>query len=156
MSWLRDFLFTVALAAWTGSGLFFTFVATPAVFARFERAMAGEVVGSMFPGYFRLAVAAALVWAVASWARAGAGRPAAGWMLALAAVALACNLVGAWVLQPRIHELRLQLHPPGGQAPADEALTRAFGRLHGLSMGLNLLSVAAAVAAWAVLAAKGL
>ena len=158
MAWVRDFVYLVAVAAWTGAGLHFTFVATPAVFARFERTVAGDVVGALFPGYYRLAVASALLMAVAAAARWAAGRPAAAAALALALVVLAVNGVGALVLQPRIHELRLELREAAATMPQVQlqAMQQSFGRLHGLSMGLNLLAWLAGLGIWAIAAARGL
>lgn len=158
--------------------MYFSFLATPAIFGRFERPFAGDVVGALFPGYYRLALVSAVALMAAAVARLTAGRPAAALALGLAVAMLAANAVGALVLQPRIHELRLQLRaaepagpapeaPAAERAPAPEAqppegrvppaeLQQVFARLHGLSMALNLLSFLAAVATWATLAARGL
>ena len=155
MGWVRDFVYLMALATWTGASLYFSFVATPAIFGRFERPVAGDVVGTLFPGYYRLALVSATAMAAAAAARVTAGRPAAALALMLAVAVLVANAVGALALQPRIHELRLQLRAPGDHAPAPE-VQQAFGRLHGLSMALNLLAFLAAVASWVTLAARGM
>ncbi|MEW6048819.1 MAG: DUF4149 domain-containing protein [Bacillota bacterium] len=152
MAALRDFVYLVALAWWTGTALYFGGSATPAIFARFPRAQAGQIVETIFPGYYRTAVVSALVLlAVGLW-RVAAGRPRAGLALALIVVMLALGLVGAFVLQPRIHALRMQAAQAGPDAP----LPPQFGRLHGLSVVASGLSVLAALALWGVAAASGL
>ncbi len=45
-------LYLLSLALLTGGNVLYTYLATPAVFRTFERALAGEVVASMMPGYF--------------------------------------------------------------------------------------------------------
>lgn len=160
VAWVRDFVYLLALATWTGGSLYFSFLATPAIFGRFERPVAGDVVGALFPGYYRLALVSGVALAAAAAARLVAGRPAAALALVLAVAVLVANAVGALVLQPRIHDLRLQLRAAGAGAggadvPAPE-LQQLFGRLHGLSMALNLVSFLAAVAAWVTVAARGL
>lgn len=152
MSALRDLLYLLALAWWTGTALYFGGSAAPSIFARFSRTEAGRIVEVLFPGYYRTAVATgvALV-ALALW-RLGAGRPRAGLALALAAVVLAMALVGALVLQPRIHALRVQAGELGPERP----LPPAFGTLHGLSVLASGISLLAALALWAIAATSGL
>ena len=152
MATLRDFVYLVALAWWTGTALYFGGSATPAIFARFPRPQAGQIVETIFPGYYRTAVATALVLlAVGLW-RVAAGRPRAGVALALVVVMLAMGLLGAFVLQPRIHALRVQAAQAGPDAP----LPPEFGRLHGLSVVASGLSLLSALALWGIVAASGL
>ncbi len=149
---LRDLLYLVALAWWTGTAAYFGGSATPSVFARFGRTEAGQIVEVLFPGYYRTALATAtLLVTVGAW-RLAAGRPRAGLALALAVVMLAMALVGALVLQPRIHALRVQAAEAGPARP----LPPAFGILHGLSVVASGVSVLAALASWAIIASAGL
>lgn len=152
MATLRDFVYLLALAWWTGTALYFGGSATPAIFARFPRHQAGQIVETIFPGYYRTAVATALVLlAVGLW-RVAAERPRAGVALALVVVMLAMGLLGAFVLQPRIHALRVQAAQAGPDAP----LPPEFGRLHGLSVAASGLSLLSALALWGIVAASGL
>lgn len=152
MAALRDFVYLVALAWWTGMALYFGGSATPAIFARFPRPQAGQIVETLFPGYYRTAVATALVLLVVGLWRLAAGRTRAGLALALIVVMLALGLVGAFVLQPRIHALRLQAAQAGPDAP----LPPEFGRLHGLSAAASGLSLLSALVLWWIVATSGL
>lgn len=148
---LRDLLYLVALAWWTGTAAYFGGSATPSVFAHFARTEAGQIVEVLFPGYYRTALATgAVLVAMGAW-RLAAGRPRARLALALAVVMLAMALVGA-LLQPRIHALRVQ----AAEAGPDRPLPPAFGLLHGLSVVASGVSVLAALASWAIIATAGL
>ncbi|WP_324715510.1 DUF4149 domain-containing protein [Carboxydochorda subterranea] len=152
MAAIRDFLYLVALAWWTGTALYFGGSATPAIFARFPRPQAGQVVEVIFPGYYRTAVATAVALAVlASW-RLAARRPRATMALVLVLAMLALDLVGALLLQPRIHALRAQAGEAEGGAP----LPPEFGRLHALSVAASALSLLMALGLWALVAWAGL
>ena len=46
-------IYRLALAFWVGGAALFTFVLTPTLFKGLDRDMAGNIVGLLFPGYFR-------------------------------------------------------------------------------------------------------
>lgn len=50
-------IYRLALALWVGGMSLFTFVVTPVIFQSRERAAAGEIVGAIFPYYFRYCLA---------------------------------------------------------------------------------------------------
>ncbi len=152
MTALRELVYLIALAWWTGTALYFGGSATPSIFARFPRGQAGQIVEVMFPGYYRTAVGTALVLVAVGLWRVAAGRPRAALALALIVVMLVFDLAGAFVLQPRIHALRVQAAQAGPEAP----LPPEFGRLHGLSVGASAISLLSALALWGLAAFSGL
>lgn len=128
-AWLN--FHTVALLCLSlalGAGVFFTFAATPVLFRRLGREQAGDVVGLLFPGYFRLLAGLNAVAALLLYYRAEG--------LALGLLALAF-LFQDLVLRPAIER-----HRPGRRA-GELAATRAFRRLHAASAVLNLVALAA-------------
>lgn len=138
-------IFRLAVALWTGGMALFTFVVTPAIFRSRGREAAGEVVGAIFPHYFRYCLAAvgiALAARLVSGSAFAGARQIAGTVLVV--LALALSGYHAFALAPRIGEVKAQVasvESPAAEHPA----RREFSRLHGISMGINLAVLAAGV-----------
>jgi len=118
-----------------GAMAFFTAVVAPAAFRVLAADQAGLLVRRLFPIYY-------LIMAVAAAAAAmliGFDSPAAGRILALVAALFMAKRV---LLLPRMERHR------AGREAGDAGATRAFRRLHGLSMVLNLVAGAAVLAAF--------
>jgi hypothetical protein len=115
---------------WLGVMIFFTFGVTTVIFRTLQIAEAREFLAVIFPTYFlanHIAFSLALL-ALAFCAKLGARRC----ILALGILAL------AWVAGPVLNEFWL--------TPTMRSLRVAgemadFGRMHGISMGLNMLSI---------------
>jgi hypothetical protein len=139
-------LYPVVLALLVGGNVLFTFLATPAIFAHFERHAAGEVVAVMMPYYFRydlvLVVAAALLFALAAGARDARSFKLSATLLG---VALVTAVAVVFWLYPAIVEVRARVPSFAADAPLTEARL-AFRRLHGVSSALNVLLLAAGTA----------
>ncbi|GAB6877131.1 DUF4149 domain-containing protein [Thermaerobacter litoralis] len=125
-------LYVLLMAAWFGIMGYYTGILTPTLTRAFPEDF-GTIVAALFPGYFRLGEILALAAVVAALVesrgrRAGTGRggaPGAGGRLAVGLAALALVVVNREVVLPMAHAARG---------------TGSFGALHGLSMGLNLLT----------------
>lgn len=132
-------LYPLVLALLVGGNVLYTFLATPAVFAHFERDLAGSVVAAMMPSYFRygaaLAVLAAALFALSAGAREGRAFKASAVLLA---ASVATALAVAFWLYPAMLEVRGQVASFAADAPMT-APRAAFRRLHGVSSALNLL-----------------
>jgi hypothetical protein len=125
-------LITGAIA---GAMVFFTAVVAPTAFRVLAADQAGLLVRHLFPIYYlAMAVAAALAAMLI-----GFDSPAAGRVLALVAALFMAKRV---LLLPRMERRR------AGRERGDAAATRAFRRLHGLSMVLNLAAGGAVLAAF--------
>jgi len=128
-------LYGLVMAVWVGVMGYFGAVLTPTLFRVFPEQF-GEIVAALFPTYFRLgevlAGAAALLalaeWLVARRSPAGGG---ARWRLIVAVAALAIAVYNREILLPQAHAVRG---------------TEVFGRLHGLSLALNLADAVLAIA----------
>jgi hypothetical protein len=124
----------------------------------------GVAVGNVFPLYYALQLACAVVALATAWglARTGQGRWH-GWRLSLCALALAAVLLGGW-LERVVHDLREPRNDLTdavllAQAPSEEQIAQMraartdFGRWHGYSLVQNFVTLAL-VAAITVLAAQ--
>ena len=119
-----DAIGLVAAATLFGSMVFFSCVMAPLIFTQLEAATAGRFVRAVFPWYYLLTGATALVaaaaLAVSRWPEAA--------LLALVAF-------GSWLsrqrLMPRIN------HHRDAMLSGDREAGRRFGRLHRLSVAIN-------------------
>ncbi|HEY8450035.1 MAG TPA: DUF4149 domain-containing protein [Bacillota bacterium] len=123
----------VLLAAWLGAFVHYSLLVTPVLFERFPD-RAGDLVAALFPGYFRFGIVlgglAALLagwhWLATGWSRQRADT----WRLVWALVVVVALAANAYVVEPLVAA----------------AGPETFGRLHGLSMLLNLVAGVAALA----------
>jgi uncharacterized membrane protein len=136
------FLYTLSLALWTGGMALFTFIVTPAIFRSYNRDMAGEIVGKLFPGFFLfcLAVSAAalvLVFLIGADPSTRAYRAT----LILLVAALLANTYITYKLHPDAVKVKQQVASFERGAP-DTLMRKEFRRLHAISAVLNLLVLA--------------
>lgn len=125
-------LYVLLMAAWFGIMGYYTGILTPTLTRAFP-ADFGTIVAALFPGYFRMGEVLAFAATLAALMeyrgyRAGAARnsaPGAGWRLAIGLAALALVAANRELVLPAAHAARG---------------TEAFGAVHGISMGINLLT----------------
>ena len=72
MMYLLTICYNLAVSCWLGGATLFTFLLTPMLFAGYSRDLAGNIVGLLFPGYFRWGLACGAV-ALLAGSRFGAG-----------------------------------------------------------------------------------
>jgi hypothetical protein len=132
-------LYPLVLALLVGGNALYTFLATPVLFAQFERDLAGRVVAAMMPYYFRYDLALILIAGILFRVAAGRreGRDYWGSVALLSTGAVIALAVVFW-LYPAMVEVRAQVASFAADAPMTGARL-AFRRLHGLSSALNLL-----------------
>jgi uncharacterized membrane protein len=134
-------VYRLAIALWLGGMAVFTFVMTPIVFRAYGRDAAGAIVGTMMPAYFRYCVA---LLAVALGARLLCGEAGPGVRrvvgTALLATALFVSALHAFVLLPQIESVKKTV-ASFETTPKEDPARKAFSRLHGVSMALNLLLI---------------
>jgi hypothetical protein len=135
MPMLLSVLALYATAILLGAMLFFSFAMTPTLFAKLEPEQAARSVRVLFPVYYLVILICGAVGAVALALQA---EPLPAALLAL--VAGTALLVRQFVI-PRLDALR------AAKTAGEAAATRQFRRLHGLSMAVNLVQIAAVAAA---------
>jgi hypothetical protein len=131
------------LCAWIGAAALVAAVVAPAAFSVLpSRTLAGALVGRVLPVLFWSGVFVGLASVALTWSLPHrTGRTAAALV-----VALACA-VAQLVVSPRIERIRAALGGPIDALAAGDTRRIAFGRLHGVSVGLLGLAALAAVVA---------
>tara|TARA_A100001037_G_scaffold56671_1_gene48976 strand:- start:17520 stop:17951 length:432 start_codon:yes stop_codon:yes gene_type:complete len=122
----------IAVASLFGSMLFFSCVVAPLVFVELDAATAGRLIRRLFPWYYAVVGALALIGAACF----AAGRPADALVMTLV---LSGAVLSRQVLMPRINRHRDRML--GGDATAETP----FERLHRLSVWINGAQLLAAL-----------
>ena len=134
-------------AVWVGSVFFFTFAAAPAFFsdemaAILPRSHAGAAAQVVVYRYFLVQLwcaAIALAHLVAEWLYSG--RPFKRLTLMLLMGLFLLNILGAYVLLPKMKELHLKKYSPQTTSEVKASASRAFRILHVTSTLMNLLVI---------------
>jgi hypothetical protein len=130
-------LSNLAVSCWLGGAALFTFLLTPALFAAYSRDLAGNIVGVLFPGYFRWGLACGVVALICQ--LINRGRFAVASVLIIATM-LVLTSTQAFIIEPRAAELKRSI-PSFETTPKDDPLRVRFRKLHGISMAANLAVV---------------
>jgi hypothetical protein len=133
--------YNLAVSCWLGGAALFTFLLTPKLFAAYPRDLAGNIVGLLFPGYFRWALACG---AVALLCRLIDRRRFAIASLLIITSMLALTSIQAFVLEPRAAALKQSI-PSFETTAKDDPLRVQFRTLHSLSMAANLTVIVGGV-----------
>jgi uncharacterized membrane protein len=151
MSVLR-FVSVVLLALWVGGLAALGTIGAPAIFATIEaqdpsggRTLAGAVFGAVFSRFQHVAWAIGGLLLAVLGARAALGPRPRRFGLRMWTIAgmVALSLVTVFVLGPRIDRLRESTPGTIAALPDTDPRKIAFGRLHGLSNGLMLVTLVA-------------
>lgn len=136
-------LYRLAIACWVGGATLFTFVLTPTIFKSFNRDMAGGIVGSLFPGYFKWGLACGVV-ALATIFLSSAVKHKTIAAVIIAAM-IAITSAQAFVIEPRAAALKKEI-PSFVTTPKDDPLRIKFRKLHGVSAMSNLVVIVGGIA----------
>ena len=133
-----DTLYRLAISLWAGGNAIFTLMLTPILFKTESRDVAGRIVGSLFPGYFRWGVVCGVVALVCR--VAGKGFNLSLPVLVLIAM-LAVTSFQALYVEPGAAELKRQIGS-FETTGKDHPLRKEFSKLHGISAVCNLAVLA--------------
>ena len=132
ISTLINFIYLLSLVCWIGSIIFFSFFVAPVVFKSLEREKAGEVVGIIFPRYYKLGYICGALILLSFLMTDNVGLKWCAWGV----MVLGSGLAGL-VINPKAKKLKEQLKSsPENEIPTLEA---KFKTLHSLSVKLNAL-----------------
>jgi hypothetical protein len=134
-------LYRLSITFWTGGITLFTFILTPVLFKSLSRDQAGQIVGILFPGYFRWGLACGAI-ALAGRLVMRTGQPVP---IILLVIMLALTSVQAFYIEPQAAALKRQI-PSFETTPKEHPLRREFSKLHGISASCNLAVVAGGIA----------
>ncbi len=127
-------VYRLAISFWIGGVAIFTFVLTPILFKAYDRDMAGQIVGTLFPAYFRWGLGCGAAGLLALLLlRARPFMPS----LVIISVMLALTAFGAFYIEPKAAALKREI-PSFVTTPKDHPLRKEFSRLHGISAVCNL------------------
>lgn len=126
-------LYHLGISLWTGGAALFTLLLTPIIFKTQSRDLAGQIVGVLFPGYFRWGLVCGGCALLANLLLKERNLLVTGILCAM----LAITSFQAFYLEPRVAELKQQI-PSFETTPKDDPLRREFGKLHGISAACNL------------------
>ncbi|MEO6527407.1 MAG: DUF4149 domain-containing protein [Gemmatimonadaceae bacterium] len=135
------------LSAWIGAAIFVAAVVAPAAFAVLpSRTLAGALVGRVLPVLFLSGTLIGVASAAITWQLPGrAGRSIGALILVVACGA------AQFVVAPRIERIRAAIAGPMDALAPGDARRVAFGRLHGVSVGLLAVAALAALVTVALL-----
>ena len=145
----------VVLAIWVGGLAALGFVAAPAVFTTLEgsdpaggRTLAGLVFGAIFYRFQYVALGLAAILIVLFILRALLGpRPLRmAWRMWTMAAMIAMTAATLFVISPRIDQIRREVPGAIASLPDTDARKSEFGRLHGFSNVLMLVTLAGGIA----------
>jgi hypothetical protein len=134
-------VYHLVLSCWLGGAALFTFQLTPTLFAAYPRDMAGNIVGLLFPGYFRWGLACGAVALLCQLIQRGRFAVAS---LLIIGLMLLLTATQALVIEPRAAELKRSI-VSFETTPKEDPLRVQFRRLHGLSMAANLAVIVGGV-----------
>jgi len=127
-----NFIYLLSLVCWLGSIIFFSFFVAPVVFKTLDREKAGEIVGIIFPRYYKLGYICAALILLSFLMIGGVGLKWCAWGI----MVLGSGLAGL-VINPKAKKIKEQLKSsPENEIPPLEA---KFKALHSLSVKLNAL-----------------
>lgn len=138
---LLTVVYHLALSCWLGGAALFTFVLTPKLFAAYPRDLAGNIVGLLFPGYFRWGLACGAVALLCQLIQRGRFAVAS---LLIIMLMLLFTATQAFIIEPRAAALKQSI-VSFETTPKEDPLRVQFRKLHGLSMAANLAVIAGAV-----------
>lgn len=132
VSTIFNFIYLLSLVAWIGSIIFFSFFVAPVVFKTLDREKAGEVVGIIFPRYYKLGyICGALI--LLSFFVSGADEVGLKWC-AWGIMVIGSGLAGL-VINPKAKKIKEQLKSLSEEEK--HSLEAKFKSLHSFSVKLN-------------------
>ena len=131
----------LAISFWVGGVAIFTFVLTPIIFKVNDRDIAGRIVGTLFPGYFKWGLACGAVALVSHLIVRGKNFMP---ILLILILMLSLTSFQAFFVEPRAAAIKKEI-PSFVTTPKEHPLRREFSRLHGISAICNLTVFAGGV-----------
>jgi hypothetical protein len=132
---ITTFLYRLAISCWIGGASLFTFVLTPIIFKSYSRDMAGGIVGTLFPGYFKWGLICGVIALAAIFMLSTVKHKTVA--AVIIAGMLAITSVQAFVIEPRAAALKKEI-PSFETTSKDDPLRVRFRKLHGVSAVSNL------------------
>ena len=136
------FLYNTAVSFWIGGAALFTFLLTPIIFKTFNRDMAGNIVGVLFPSYFRWGLICGIIALVCLFFKKGKFALVSSVLLVLM---IGLSAIQAFVIEPKSAELKRSI-TSFETVPPENPKRMQFKKLHGISMASNIAVIAGGIA----------
>ena len=127
-------VYRLAVAFWVGGVAIFTFVLTPIIFKAYSRDTAGQIVGVLFPAYFRWGLACGAVALISQLVLRGKNLVP---VCALLVVMLAFSAFQSFYIEPRAAAIKKEIGS-FETTPKDHPQRKEFSKLHAVSAVCNL------------------
>jgi len=139
---ISRYIHLLSIVVWIGSIVFFSFIGAPAIFRTLDRQAAGDVVGAIFPKYFMLwqvcSVLSILTLLHVGFVTGFSSSVKVG--LVILALMGGITAYSSLVNGPQAREVKTQIRTETDEVKKEE-LKKKFGRLHGISMVLNIATL---------------
>jgi uncharacterized membrane protein len=131
------FVHLLTMVIWFGGMIFFSFIAAPSIFKVLPRTTAGDLVGDIFPKYYLIGYVASLILiGTLIWLGQKNFKPIA---VPLIIMALMTGLTyySGMVVGTKARAIKTEIHETRDEVKKED-LTRAFKKIHGISMMINV------------------
>lgn len=135
------FFHLLSIVIWIGSIIFFSFVSAPAIFKALPRETAGDVVAQIFPKYYRTGAICGATALITLLVLSHETESHPTFRLIALGIMTLITFYSSLFVGPKVRQLKAELRQ-AKDGPEKAIKQAAFSRLHGLSMGLNMLVLA--------------
>jgi len=132
-----QYVHLLTMVLWFGGMLFFSLVATPSIFQSFSKETAGEVVGVLFPKYFRMGYYSSSLMLVTLLIMRRDSLHLLRAPLVILVLMTALTLVSGVVVGSRARIIKEEIIETRDQGKQD-ALKKKFKKIHAVSVIINL------------------
>ncbi len=139
------FVHLLSVSVWVGMVVFFTLVATPAIFKSLPREAAGDVVGVLFPKYWAVGYALSFLSLSTLLALSYIGKTLPAARLVLIGFMTVVTLYSGLVVSAKAREVKGLIREAGETAKKEE-LKKDFRSLHAKSAAMNMAVLLSGVA----------
>lgn len=131
------FIYLMSLVVWVGGIIFFSFFGAPSIFKILDRQLAGDVVGDIFPKYWLIGYICTPIALGTLIYLAKAGATGTGIRIILLSIMLVTVLYSGLGIASKAKKIKTEMRATEDVAQK-EILRKSFGKIHGISMMLNM------------------
>ena len=134
---LIKYIHLLVLVIWFGGMIFFSFIAAPSIFKVLPKESAGDVVGDIFPKYYSIGYISSLILLCTIY---WIGRGHFGLVMVpfiLMTIMTGLTFYSGLAIGPKARKIKAEIRQTS-DAVQKEELTKAFKKIHAISMVLNI------------------
>ena len=134
---LIKYIHLLTLIVWFGGMIFFSFIAAPSIFSILPKETAGDVVGDIFPKYFLIGyISSLLLLGTLLWLGRGQLKTVIA-PLSIIAVMTCITFYSGLIVGTKARSIKQQIRQTSEETKKED-LRKAFKKVHGVSMMLNV------------------